>query len=224
MAASGNQDIDSFSRLIVRLSDRIQNGEFEKMKILCMERIGERKLQTFVNPSQLLLELRFSGVISKCNTQFLVKILEESGRVDLADDVLQLNASVDTTYNADSSSDSETFEDVPQTPMPDLVPPRPETPNIEDKQYTWMFIDMILTIAGKLSKWDRGQIADLLIGTGETELWEVEDFLSFIDIVSKLVPKISSGRVNFIKIQHFTEFFYWDYKQNMYFETQTTER
>ncbi|XP_055776675.1 protein FADD [Salvelinus fontinalis] len=79
--------MSSFNNLLLKISGELVGDQLEKMKFLCIKEIGKNRLEKMTNGLQLFTGLMERNKLGPDNTVFLVSLLKDIGRLDLADKI-----------------------------------------------------------------------------------------------------------------------------------------
>ncbi|XP_055754930.1 FAS-associated death domain protein-like [Salvelinus fontinalis] len=71
--------------LLLKISGELVGDQLEKMKFLCINEIGKNRLEKMTSGLQLFMVLMERNKLGPDNTVFLVSLLRDIGRLDLAD-------------------------------------------------------------------------------------------------------------------------------------------
>lgn len=85
--------MSNFKSFLLEISNEIEKSELESMKYCCEDfcgekKIGAKRLEEISEARQLFDELKKRNLLGPENTQTLVKLLKNAGRLDLASRVL----------------------------------------------------------------------------------------------------------------------------------------
>ncbi|XP_029622911.1 FAS-associated death domain protein-like [Salmo trutta] len=77
--------MSTFNSVLLKISGELVGDQLEKMKFLCIKEIGKNRLEKMTSGLQLFMVLMERNKLGPDNTVFLVSLLTDIGRLDLAD-------------------------------------------------------------------------------------------------------------------------------------------
>ncbi|XP_024295667.1 FAS-associated death domain protein [Oncorhynchus tshawytscha] len=77
--------MSTFNSILLKISGELVGDQLEKMKFLCNKEIGKNRLEKMTSGLQLFMVLMERNTLGPDNTVFLVSLLTDIGRLDLAD-------------------------------------------------------------------------------------------------------------------------------------------
>ncbi|XP_013981936.1 FAS-associated death domain protein [Salmo salar] len=77
--------MSTFNSVLLKISGELVGDQLEKMKFLCIKEIGKNRLEKMTSGLQLFTVLMERNKLGPDNTVFLVSLLTDIGRLDLAD-------------------------------------------------------------------------------------------------------------------------------------------
>lgn len=78
-----------FKAILLEISDQLSEDQLEKLKYLCQDEIGKRRMEKIDSGTKLFVVLKERGKLGEDNTEFLGQLLSEIRRDDLLE---KLNA------------------------------------------------------------------------------------------------------------------------------------
>ncbi|XP_072278186.1 FAS-associated death domain protein [Pyxicephalus adspersus] len=79
--------MDAFNVMLLGISRKLSEANLNDMKFLCKEKIPRKKMETITSPTELFTKLQELAEMSKDNLTFLIELLQQAHRNDLADEV-----------------------------------------------------------------------------------------------------------------------------------------
>ncbi|KAK6274336.1 hypothetical protein J4Q44_G00392630 [Coregonus suidteri] len=79
--------MSAFNSFLLKISCELVGDQLEKMKFLCLKEIGKNRLEKITSGLQLFTVLEERNKLGPDNTEFLVSLLTDIGRLDLADKI-----------------------------------------------------------------------------------------------------------------------------------------
>ncbi|NP_001292569.1 FAS-associated death domain protein [Esox lucius] len=77
--------MSSFNSILLKISGELIGEQLEKIKFLCIKDIGKNRLEKMTTGFQLFTVLMERNKLGPDNTEFLVSVLTQIGRLDLAE-------------------------------------------------------------------------------------------------------------------------------------------
>ncbi|XP_029495658.1 FAS-associated death domain protein-like [Oncorhynchus nerka] len=77
--------MSTFNSILLKISGELVGDQLEKIKFLCNKEIGKNRLEKMTSGLQLFMVLMKRNTLGPDNTVFLVSLLTDIGRLDLAD-------------------------------------------------------------------------------------------------------------------------------------------
>uniref|UniRef100_A0A8C7H3Z6 Fas associated via death domain n=1 Tax=Oncorhynchus kisutch TaxID=8019 RepID=A0A8C7H3Z6_ONCKI len=77
--------MSTFNSILLKISGELVGDQLKKMKFLCNKEIGKNRLEKMTSGLQLFMVLMERNTLGPDNTVFLVSLLTDIGRLDLAD-------------------------------------------------------------------------------------------------------------------------------------------